>query len=567
MQLSLFAGKAPTTDRKLRGGYYTPPPLARFLAGWAVRSAEDRVLEPACGDGVFVDAVAERVSALRVGSNKSQPGSFVGIELIAEELEKAQKRAGQPEVARNLKCEWQNTDFFEAFGDLQRGPLFDAVLGNPPFIRFQHFDPASRDRAFAWLRHYGWRPTKLANVWASFIQLSLPLIRTGGRLAMVVPAELLQVTYASELRSQLATWFDHLVLVAFRRLVFPEIQQEIVLLMAEGKRESPANQSDVHVLELANANALLLRDIVGERIAHSPAKHARRGMKWTSLFLPPSHFDALDAAQGAAGLSHLGDYASVDVGVVTGRNSYFVLSEELRSQLRTHAVIPIIGKTSALRSIKFLKRDFDSYEKRYPAYLLSLEGVPESRFSAGLRRYIEEGERAGIQRGYKCRIRKRWYDVPSVYTPDGFLFRQIHTYPLLVANTSGATSTDTVHRVRRINGVPMRQLAAAAVNSLTFAWAEVCGRSYGGGVLELEPREAEELPVPYFAEESIDVERVDSLLRKGDVFAALDYVDEELLVRRLGFDWTTVQLLRDAWQRLGDRRRGRREPARNSSDA
>ena len=41
-----------------------------------------------------------------------------------------------------------------------------------------------------------------------------------------------------------------------------------------------------------------------------------------------------------------------------------------------------------------------------------------------------------------------------------------------------------------------RVLAAASINSVTFAFSEVMGRSYGGGVLELEPREAEPLPFP-----------------------------------------------------------------------
>jgi hypothetical protein len=56
-------------------------------------------------------------------------------------------------------------------------------------------------------------------------------------------------------------------------------------------------------------------------------------------------------------------------------------------------------------------------------------------------------------------------------------------------------------------------LAGIFFNSLTLAWAEVCGRSYGGGVLELEPREAEELPIPYSADIKIDRVKVESLLR------------------------------------------------------
>lgn len=48
--------KAPATEQKLRGGYYTPPLITRFLADWAVQSTSDRVLEPSAGDGAFVSA-------------------------------------------------------------------------------------------------------------------------------------------------------------------------------------------------------------------------------------------------------------------------------------------------------------------------------------------------------------------------------------------------------------------------------------------------------------------------------------------------------------------------------
>ena len=115
--------------------------------------------------------------------------------------------------------------------------------------------------------------------------------------------------------------------------------------------------------------------------------------------------------------------------------------------------------------------------------------------------FLAAGEAAGVPAGYKCRIRREWWVVPSVWVPDGFMLRQISTHPRLVANRAGATSTDTVHRVRLRagaggEGVRMEKAAVAAFNSVTFAFSETVGRSYGGGVLELEPSEAEELPVP-----------------------------------------------------------------------
>jgi len=84
------------------------------------------------------------------------------------------------------------------------------------------------------------------------------------------------------------------------------------------------------------------------------------------------------------------------------------------------------------------------------------------------------------------------------------------------------------------------------------------GRSYGGGVLELEPREAEGLPFPDpRLLNDDDCNAVHRLLRDGGLLVALDYVDRVLLVERLGIDPALVVTLRCAWERLRDRRLAR----------
>ena len=103
---------------------------------------------------------------------------------------------------------------------------------------------------------FGYRPNGLANAWIAFVQLSTELLRDGGRLAMVVPAELLQVKYAAELRYRLPRLFDDVCIVAFDELVFPEIQQEVVLLLAEGRRR-PEACGKLHTLRSTNGESLL----------------------------------------------------------------------------------------------------------------------------------------------------------------------------------------------------------------------------------------------------------------------------------------------------------------------
>lgn len=537
----VFKGKKVASKQKLRGGYYTPPKLANFLSQWAIRDNTNSILEPSCGDGNFILSILD----------KGPLNNLTAVEIDSNEIEKAKIRANH---LQNSHINWINNDFFRSFDELKKQG-FDCILGNPPFIRFQHFDDESRDIAFEHLRNANYKPTKLANCWAAFVQLSIETLNTNGRLAMVIPAEILQVKYASQLRERITQCFEHIIIVTFKKLVFKDIQQEVVLLLLEGKREFLGEESDVHTVEIEDEHQLDVT-VFNKIVSHKKAKHARQGLKWTSLFLSEEEFKVIDQVQRTKSLTHLGDFASIDVGIVTGRNSFFVLTEEIRNNFDlSKFTVPLVGKTSALTSLSFSHKNFNDFKLQQPAYLLDLKGVDEKSFNDGLKQYISIGEEQEVHKGYKCRIRKRWYDVPSTHLSDGFLFRQIHKFPLLVSNDAKARCTDTIHRVRLIDSnISIQNLSATFINSLTFAWSEVCGRSYGGGVLELEPNEAEELPLPYFDDVELDVDFINNCIQNGEIESALDYVDEKILVNKLGISREKINLLRKAWQRLRDRR-------------
>ena len=544
--------KQAPTEQKLRGGYYTPEALTDYLCRWAIRDGGERVIEPSCGDGNFVASAAALLN---------ENGSITGVEIVPREIKRAKTRT-KDSVAKVI---WKCASFFDVAPSLLQGENYDVVLGNPPFIRFQHFEKDEREQAFRLLRDLGYKPTGLANVWSAFVQLSAEMLRDGGRLAMVVPAELLQVQYAAQLRERLPLLFDDVLIVAFDELVFPDIQQEVVLLLAEGRNRSRKNHGKLHTLQLLNGSELVSNVNSSLKVSHLPERHTRKGMKWTSLFLDHDQFDLLDRLEREGDLHALGSYASVDVGVITGRNSFFVINSDVAQRLELNGyAFDVVGRTSALKSIRFTKNDAEIYAESFPSKLLNLKGINESTFSQNLIKYIERGEKEQINDGYKCRVRPRWFDVPSVYVPDAFLFRQIHQAPLLVANHARMTATDTIHRVRVVDGVDTDRLCASTINSLTFAWAEVCGRSYGGGVLELEPSEAEELPVPYQHAGQVDFDYVDQKLRNGDLEAALDHTDEILLRRGCGFSKSDVALARTAWKTMRSRRQRRKQPSRAS---
>ena len=123
------------------------------------------------------------------------------------------------------------------------------------------------------------------------------------------------------------------------------------------------------------------------------------------------------------------------------------------------------------------------------ARLISFPEIPYDEYPAKHKEYISLGEANGEHEGYKCSIRERWYIVPSVWVPDAFFLRRNNFYPKFVLNKCDAVSTDTMHRMKFNDGVDPENVLLAYYNSISFAFTEICGRSYGGGVLEILPGE------------------------------------------------------------------------------
>ena len=170
--------------------------------------------------------------------------------------------------------------------------------------------------------------------------------------------------------------------------------------------------------------------------------------------------------------------------------------------------------------------------------------------------HIREGEAKAIHKGYKCSIRAPWYAVPSVWIPAGFVFRQIYDFPRVVLNKAKATSTDTIHRLN-CKANPERVIANT-YTYMTAASAEIEGRSYGGGVLELEPTEAERLLVPAAPGEALPLDECDRLIRVGRLDEALSENSRLVLMREMGLSKIECGMLRDIWIKMRDRRFARR---------
>lgn len=546
--------KPEITYQKLRGGYYTPTTIADFLAGWAIRSRNDRVLEPSCGDGILLESA---IQALRDRGSPNVDKQVNGIEFDFDEANRSIERVKSLGI-RIPSSMIHNGDFFAyCVSHLSEKCYFDSIIGNPPFIRYQNFPEEQRIPAFELMRRVGLKPTRLTNTWVPFIVASSLLLNPTGRLAMVVPAELLQVNYASELRLFLSNYFQKITLVTFRQLVFEGIQQEVVLLLAE---RNDGLSEGISTLELDDAGDLApLIDIHQiETNEVKPLDHSKE--KWTQYFLDTYEIELLRAIRKNANLKISGDIIDVDVGIVTGQNSFFVLNKEqiTRNDLKKYSR-KIVSRSGHLKGVVFSDKDWRINDaENLATHLLDFSRVALNDLPSNVMAYVTSGEIAKINTGYKCSIRKPWYVVPSPWVPDAFMLRQIHTFPKIIVNSANATCTDTIHRVRLRNGLQKEAVAAMFLNSLTFAFTEITGRSYGGGVLELEPGEAENLPIPFKGALSLSLNEIHELILKNRVYDAIDITDKVLLHEHLGISMKDIGALRAIWEKLRDRRVNRK---------
>lgn len=547
---------------KLRGGYYTSPELAAWLCRWAIRKPTDRVLEPSCGDGVFLDAAIRRLQSIGSASRSSLAYQLKGIEVNPQEADKA-RRFIRESLGKYSEDTVHSGDFF-TWWQQERDREFDVVVGNPPFIRYQNFPEHIRTVALDIMAQVGLKENRLTNIWVPFVVGAAQSLRDGGRLALVLPAELLQVSYASQLRGFLVDKFSKIDIITCNQLLFERAEQEIVLVLAEGARSTPSGGQECRVSMtefdavndfFASAPSTVLAEAEPKTVRHESEK-------WLNYLLTPIEIDLMRELRQSPAITNLGSHATVDVGVVTGKNDFFVMGRELVVELGLEEyTVPLISRSRQLQGAFIGCTDWVNLDvSGERVHLLHLAPLKGSRHDEQLERYIKMGESAEVNKGYKCSNRFPWYVVPSVWEPHAFLLRQIYNFPRIVLNRAGATCTDTIHRLN-CKDEPER-LITNTYTFLTGASAEIEGRSYGGGILALQPTEAERLLVPAQLTQAISIYECDELIRSGRLEELLKENSTRVLVNGVGLSRRECEILQKVWNKLSmrRRRRGRRHP-------
>lgn len=531
------------TDAKLRGGFYTPPPLValclRRVAELVGSATGLRVLEPSVGDGAFIRGLVDSGLAKQVEH-------VLALEVEPEEAAKARSAATESSIDATVlvrsAIDWAAT----AADD------FDVAVGNPPFVRFQFIDESDLLATELLAARLEVPLRGVGNLWIPVLLGALSRIREGGALAFVVPSELFTGLSAGAVRKWLLAHVEGLRIDLFEPGSFPGVLQEVLVL--SGRKAKPCLDSKpVEFVE---------HDAPGVELhwAHSVNPSPR---PWTRLLLTPRQFAAQEALASISSFQPLAGVARLEVSIVTGANDFFSVTDDTAKQFELCPwVVPLLPRARYARGLEFRLEDHGLLrESGAPCWLLSFDAArPDPMKSAGARAYLNQGEARGLHLRYKTGIRAPWYRVPSVWAGTLLLSKRSHQFSKLIVNTSRAVTTDTIYRgVMRTEYVGQeRALAASFHNSASLLTTELEGRSFGGGVLELVPSEVARILVPLRAFDDGDFSVLDGLARgcsqAGNDQPVIDATDEILLRKVHDLDRNLLDDLRSAHQSLLQRR-------------
>jgi adenine-specific DNA-methyltransferase len=533
---------------KLRGGFYTPASLVDVcldrISGLSEARRNLTVLEPSVGDGAFL----RRLIRHRLSSSIK---SFVGIEIMEAEAQKCREAGRQApfdvSVDNMSALEWAVTT----------DKMVDVVVGNPPFVRYQ-FVPRSDLKVIEQLgKRVGLTFRGVSNLWIPVVLGALSRLKVGGTMALVVPAEVFTGLSAGDIRSWLIENFDHLRIDMFAPGSFPTVLQEIVVV--SGRRVEKLNSAinatrDVLFVEHASVG--------GTRSwSHIISKDTQG---WTRYLLTPIELNALQEVKNLPYVQAFGTIAKLEVSIVTGANAYFSVTSEQVKRYQLHDwVEPLLPRIRYSEGLVYSCEDHKiTASNGARAWLLNFsERRPDPQKFHGATAYIETGETQGLHKRYKTRIRSPWYRVPSVWAGKLMLSKRSHRFPRLILNNADALTTDTIYRGNILPFYAGREadLVGAFHNSLTLLTAEIEGRSFGGGVLELVPSEIARLSIPFPVLISDKLPQLDEISRttsrdQSNPMQLIEATDDLLRQRVDGLTKHLVDQLRQARETLANRR-------------
>jgi type I restriction-modification system DNA methylase subunit len=275
----IYEGVIPSERRRELGEYYTPPAICDLITQLTIDDASDRVLDPACGSGGFPVSAYHRKRDLLpepAGSHERLLSEIHGIDINRFPAHlTAINLAIQDPSSHTENVDVEVSDFFnitpdtQRFGRTQAGaggeewvtgnvedPLggFDAVVGNPPYIRQQNINNRAQVRDHL-SRVDGEHLSKMSDIYSYFITHSTEFLADGGRLGFITSDRWLDTRYGEDLQQFILDNFTVDAVLKFNRQTFEDALVGACIVVLTKEEDSAVR--DEHVTKFFRVNESL----------------------------------------------------------------------------------------------------------------------------------------------------------------------------------------------------------------------------------------------------------------------------------------------------------------------
>ncbi len=559
----------PEDERKSLGQFYTPPKIAEAIVRWCVRDEGapegdgnvSRVLDPSSGSGTFsVEAYQHLANTFPSATHQEIIDRIVSIDvnrfpLHLTALNLASQNVGEKTDAIHA----YHDSFFSVDPETTFLPssridsqgnrrsdggigAFDAVVGNPPYIRQENLYP-DKEHFRTHLKTFGKSDrttyydgakslSRKSDAYVYFVTHATQFLREGGRLGYIIPTKWMMTRYGESFQTFLYDHYKVHAIVGFSARAFEDALVDTALLLVQ-RCDDADERRDTTTKFVRIKDEMEPEDIVDtvdfgldveddELVVRNRPNDRIVAVTQASLedrdFSKIAHY--LNAPQDLIELSEnretvpLEEFATVSYGNKTGANDFFFLSREdletwslherfYRPALKSYRDVdgPVVTEADTDRYILDVHEYVESV-KRDTQELATNADLTERVKDAleregydGLREYVAHGERREYHTRATLNAREVWFDMGELSPPE-----LVHPYGINERVTIALNEDELVpsNRVQCISVDPAVDSAVFAgyLNStLHAALLEFWGRNEGGGSLEVMTYELEGIPV------------------------------------------------------------------------
>jgi adenine-specific DNA-methyltransferase len=457
--------------KKELGQFFTPAPIARFMAQWILQPGESKkILDPATGMGIFIKSILE------ISENAKIDAFDIDEHILTICGDSIKMLAGRDNVT--LCCK----DYMAS----NWGGKYDGVICNPPYMRFQDYD--NKDIIIEAVKNsLKIHLSGLTNLYTLFLLKSLSELKENGRMTYIVPSEFLNSNYGEHVKQYLINEksLRYVILFDFNSNLFEDaITTSCILLFDKKCRHRSIEFITVHgINELEDLSVKIIKDHelkIGTKVPFSQMEAPR---KWRAYYQKTN-------SHKYHNLIPLTRIGNVSRGIATGSNNYFTFSKEKIDlyKMPYENLLPCITKSAHANELFFDEKDFEKLvEKNKRAYLLDAVGTRNEN----VEKYLQLGEKKGIHKKYLTSHRNPWYAQENrppapiwagVFNRKGLKF---------VRNEAGIRNLTTFHcfYLNMFYHVKANLIFAYLITNIAREVFQDNRREYGGGLQKFEPND------------------------------------------------------------------------------